>query len=478
MPDFIKYVGFKHLAPTWGFYVSVICWLSVPFFYFAYSNYSFIKNVYKRRSKLEITSQMNEVVIVVLGDLGHSPRMVYHAKSFAELGYNVNICGYLESDLPEFLKSPDYSIHNIPVVKNKRNLPYLIFAFLKVSSQIFDLTSLLVTIIDDNTRFVVMQNPPSLPVLLIIGLIKKVWSPNTQLIIDWHNLNWSILNLKYNNEGHPVVKLMKHYERYCGKMFADLHLTVTKALKSYLVDEFGFDENKIVTLYDRPSSIFSPLESQEELKQIISSNSIVFKDLSYNQMTDRIIVTSTSFTPDEDFELFIEALVALDKILVDSKSKQRIIAIVTGKGPLQRNFMKSLKEHDWKNIAVKNVWLPIEEYPKILKIADLGISLHYSSSGLDLPMKIVDLFGSGVPVITMNYPVIQELVKNDVNGLILKNNKSSFEMANTIHKVLFENKKEFVKIKEGALLESQKHWDEEWGSKLQNPFAIKNSNRL
>lgn len=478
MSDYIKFIGFKHLTPTWGLFFSVICWISIPLFYVAYSNYLYIRNVHRRRSRLEVTPQMNEVVIIVLGDLGHSPRMVYHAKSFAKLGYHVNLCGYLESDLPQFLKTPDYSIHNIPVVKNKRNLPYLAFAFLKVVSQLYDLTSLLASIIDDNTRFVLIQNPPSLPVLFIVGLIKRIWAPNTQLIIDWHNLNWSILNLKYQDESHFVVKLMKRYEKYFGNIFADLHLTVTKALKSYLVAEFSFDESKIITLYDRPSDIFSPLESQEELKQIISSNSTIFKDLSYNQVTDRIIITSTSFTPDEDFELLFESLVNLDKMLVNSKAKQRIIAIVTGKGPLQHRFLASLKTHEWKNVAIKNVWLPIEEYPKVLKIADLGISLHYSSSGLDLPMKIVDLFGSGVPVVTLNYPVIKELVKMDINGIILKDNKSSTEMAETIFDVLFQNNDKFLKIKQGALLESQKHWDDEWDLKLSQLFALKNTNRL
>jgi beta-1,4-mannosyltransferase len=55
-------------------------------------------------------------------------------------------------------------------------------------------------------------------------------------------------------------------------------------------------------------------------------------------------------------------------------------------------------------VRIETIWLDIEDYPLLIGSADIGISLHTSSSGLDLPMKIIDLFGCGTPVLAMEYP--------------------------------------------------------------------------
>src|SRR6185503_5319778 len=52
---------------------------------------------------------------------------------------------------------------------------------------------------------------------------------------------------------------------------------------------------------------------------------------------------------------------------------------------------------------------------------DLGLCLHQSSSGLDLPMKLADLRGAGVPVAVYDYaPVLGEVMTTGQQGVLFR----------------------------------------------------------
>ncbi len=138
-----------------------------------------------------------------------------------------------------------------------------------------------------------------------------------------------------------------------------------------------------------------------------------------------------------------------------------------GKGPQKEYYLDLIKQKSWNHTQVITMWLTAENYPKFLGtrrvascvccvgihdgrltlcvwpgVCDLGISLHTSSSGMDLPMKVVDMFGCSMPVCAYKFAwcapqsgtvviwrltradcSVDELVKHQENGLLFDSSK-------------------------------------------------------
>merc|ERR1712029_186849 len=132
-----------------------------------------------------------------------------------------------------------------------------------------------------------------------------------------------------------------------------------------------------------------------------------------------LLVSSTSWTPDEDFGILFNALDRYESHCEQqTQSLPNLICIITGKGPLKEYYQTLIADQKWKHVQVIMPWLEPEDYPLMLGSADFGVCLHTSSSGVDLPMKVVDMFGCGLPVAAKKFEALPELVKDGINGVL------------------------------------------------------------
>ncbi|KAJ2492972.1 Tuberous sclerosis 2-like protein [Coemansia sp. RSA 2050] len=281
------------------------------------------------------------VAVLVLGDIGRSPRMQYHALSLAKAGHSVDLIGYPGSTpMESVLASPNMTIHYLqtppqPPSSSPRALFYL-FAPLKVVCQL---------------------------VVLFWTLLVLIVRPDFILIQLW------------------------------TRLLADSQFS---QLQSYATDGKGVAD--------------SLLTSQQ-------------KDGTVAMRKDRpmLVVSSTSWTADEDFSILLEALALYDKAAIVQKAQGErlpgLVVLITGKGPLRGFYESEIARLQLSTVRIVTAWLSAEDYPLLLGSADLGVSLHTSSSGLDLPMKVVDMLGCGAPVCAYGFSCIHELVTGD-NGLV------------------------------------------------------------
>lgn len=323
---------------------------------------------------------------------------------------------------------------------------------------------------------ILLQIPPAIPTMALC--IAVAWCRGARLVFDWHNFAHTLMG--YGRNKNLIAQIAEKYERLLAPC-AHGNLCVTKAMKNVLKNDY---RNTIAhVFYDKPVSsifqgrckdvvalrVFRSLESciAEPMHPVTDCGLECLKDCIarfsgkrslYN--STRILVSSTSWTPDEDFGILLDAMVKYDALAREDESLPRVLLIVTGKGPQKQQYVEQMKQLDLRRVAIRTAWLEPEDYPRLLGSADVGISLHASSSGVDLPMKVVDMLGSQLPVCALSYPCIaEEMVHHGKNGMLF----STGSMLTNQLVGLFEHKGEQLKrIQDYIRQHPFGDWDTEW----------------
>ena len=304
------------------------------------------------------------------------------------------------------------------------------------------------------------QNPPSIPTLLVAQVICRL--RETRLIVDWHNLGYTILALRLGSS-HPLVRLAQWYEMRFSRS-ANAHFTVTNAMREILKQKFQL-RVPILTLHDRPTSHFRPLNVAQRLAFLrqLPETATMIDEIEAQKL--KVVVSSTSWTPDEDFSILLDALISYSELAITSHPYlPELVVIITGKGPQKTRYLAQIAtleaEGKLEMVRIKTAWLSTADYSSLLASADVGVSLHTSSSGVDLPMKVVDMFGAGLPVLGWGkFTAWSELVQEGVNGRAFG---SAQELQKILVKLLGGDGQELKSLRAGAIEEGRRGWDEEW----------------
>jgi beta-1,4-mannosyltransferase len=369
----------------------------------------------------------SRVTILVLGDLGRSPRMLNHALALAENGADVCIGGYTETPVDNAVRSHPrirlYRLRSLP--RAPQGAPrfwfLLVTALRSVCLLLESFWFLLVQTRRADT--VLVQNPPTIPTLFAGWLAARM--RRSFFIVDWHNFGYTMLTTRLEPE-HLMIRVAKTWERWLGRK-ADANFCVSIAMRRVLIDDFGLAAP--IVLYDRPRELLQALpisERSQAVQSVLARAGLTLPDNS------AFAVCPTSWGADEDMDLLLAGLELWDS--QPNTQPLQLMVLITGRGPLRDAFEHRIATISWNRVILRTAFLDPGDYRELLRAAHFGISLHRSSSGVDLPMKIMDLFGARTPACVLDYGAcLAEQIQPGQTALTFRNGE---ELAQRIDELL------------------------------------------
>ncbi len=348
--------------------------------------------------------------VVVLGDLGRSPRMQYHALALAANDVDVDLIGEQGMALPAALQHSRIRIHRLASrrVRATGPLAFVVHGLLRSTGAALALLVQLLRI--RRPDVIVVQTPPAIPTLAVAWAAARL--RGARVVFDWHNLGWTLLAVRFGAR-HPAVWCARWFEHAAARL-ADAHVCVSEAMAVHL--RATRRSAPVRVLRDRPGEAFAPGAASVALRRRM------IRQAGLNDSSSPAVVLSpTSWTRDEDLDLMLDAADHLETVWCDQGPADGLVIVISGEGAGRAAFEARIERRTARRVHLVTTWVTPEEYPALVASADAGISLHRSSSGLDLPMKVCDLLGAGVPVCALDYgPTLREMLEPDRNALLFR----------------------------------------------------------
>ncbi|PWN42779.1 hypothetical protein IE81DRAFT_323129 [Ceraceosorus guamensis] len=285
--------------------------------------------------------------------------MCNHVDSLANEGWRVAVVGYAGVAVPSNLRRSSIKHHHLatPPAYIAR-LPRLLFAFVapfKVLWQSAVLFLELTTQVQPPPELLLVQTPPALPTLFVVRVASLLLQ--SRVIIDWHNLGYTILALRMGAKS-PLVALARHLERLTGRN-AYAHLFVTHAMRTRLAQEWALRGKKL-TLYDRPPAHFRK-RNPEETHRLWTTLAPTISPSCNDFWPAHSLPRTTPFTSESG-----------PSAVEIARQETAAAALVTQRSPEAASSPESLLRDDRPALVVSSTsWTADEDFSILLKAAGI-----------------------------------------------------------------------------------------------------------
>lgn len=261
--------------------------------------------------------------------------------------------------------------------------------------------------------------------------------------------------MQANGAGRLAVRVARFVELACYRAAKEVW-TVSQAMKRYLQDSACCTHVRVV--YDRPRRNMLNAVSQmreEDCERVVAETREIAERYGRKGEIGKIVVVSTSWTPDEDMDMFLQAV-------REWESRERLFTVVvTGNGPGRYMFEQQVANMQLNYVQVWFVWIREEDYARFLSCCHVAVCMHHSSSGLDLPMKVVDYFACRLPVVVRWYDTLGEMVKRGTDGVGFDDLNGLVQGVDD----LMGDKGDAIRL--GRRRESKGVWEDEWQAQVE-----------
>ncbi len=311
--------------------------------------------------------------------------------------YNLKIIVITYSDE---ISKKNQPIYEFPVIRIWRRYPKLIRYFLYGWN--------LVRIVY-KSDLIYAQGPVSegLPALIVSKILRKRFILKITGSYAWEQYLNRVSDFKFEGieefqkkrEYSFKIKVLRWIERWVAKR-AEIIITPSEYLKK-IVSCWGIPFDKIRVIYNA----FDPPElkiSKEEVRKQLN-------------LSGTVLISIGRLVPWKGFSVLIEIMPKILKEIPDAK------LIIIGNGPQDRMLKLQITNYKLQNNVIMRGRLPHEDSLLYLYAGDIFI-LNTAYEGFS--HQLLEAMAMKTPIITTNAGGNSELVKNEINALVVPYNNS------------------------------------------------------